>query len=74
MYMDSPGFPVTTNMQRIKVVVPDYRMNNRTDFKYDAVSAFMQVNTSDSELPMLGVYQVFSVASGDLSLPYSVEQ
>jgi hypothetical protein len=73
MYMDSPGYPVTTNSNTIKVVVPDYRMNNKTDFSYDGVTAFMKVNTSKDNLPMLGVYEVFSVASGDLSLPYKVK-
>ncbi len=74
MYMDSPGYPVTTNQQTITVLVPDYRMNNNINFKYDGVAAFMKVNTSQTDLPMLGVYEVFSVASGDLSLPYTVKQ
>jgi hypothetical protein len=74
MYMDSPGYPVVTNMNTIKVIVPDYRINNKTDFKFDGVTAFLKVNTSNDKLPMLGVYEVFSVASGDLSLPYSVKQ
>lgn len=74
MYMDSPGYPVLAKNDIIKVVVPDYRINNRTDFKYDGVTAFMKVNTSIDDMPMLGVYEVFSVASGDLSLPYSVKQ
>lgn len=73
MYMDSPGYPVITKSNTIKVVVPDYRMNNRTDFSYDGVTVFMKVNTSNENLPMLGVYEVFSVASGDLSLPYKVK-
>ena len=73
MYMDSPGYPVLTKGEIIKVVVPNYRINNRTDFKYDGVTAFMRVNTSDESRPLLGVYDVFSVASGDLSLPYSVK-
>lgn len=73
MYMDSPGFPVHTSGNKITVVVPNYRMNNETDFKYDGVGAFMKVNTSKDNLPMLGVYEVFSVASGDLSLPYTVK-
>lgn len=72
MYMDSPGFPVITKGSTIKVVVPLYRMNNRTDFNFDGVAAYMQVNTSKEDLPMLGVYNVYSVASGDLSLPYKV--
>ena len=73
MYMDSPGYPVTTKNNTIKVVVPNYRMNNQTDFSYDGVTAFMSVNTSNENLPMLGVYEIFSVASGDLSLPYKVK-
>lgn len=73
MYMDSPGFPVITKGNSIKVVVPAYRMNNQTQFNYDAVTAYMQVNASKSELPMLGVYAAYSVASGDLSLPYTVK-
>jgi len=74
MYMDSPGFQVTTQGNTIHVVVPDYRMNHKTDFKYDGVTAFMQVNTEAADKPMLGVYEVYSVASGDLSLPYSVQK
>lgn len=73
MYMDSPGFHVITKGNTIKVVVPDYRVNNKTDFKYDGVTAYMVVNTSDKEKPMLGVYKTYSVASGDLSLPYKVK-
>lgn len=73
MYMDSPGYPVKTNNNTIKVIVPDYRMNNQTDFNYDGVTAFLKVNTSIEDLPMLGVYDVFSIASGDLSLPYKVK-
>jgi len=73
MYMDSPGYPVTAIENKIKVIVPDYQINNRTDFKYDGVAAFMKVNTTNDNLPMLGVYEVYSVASGDLSLPYKVK-
>jgi hypothetical protein len=73
MYMDSPGYPVRTVKNTIRVVVPDYRINNQTSFNYDGVAALMIVNTSKDDKPMLGVYEVFSVASGDLSLPYSVK-
>jgi len=74
MYMDSPGFQVITKGNTITVVVPDYRMNNQIDFKYDGVACFMQVNTEMKDKPMLGVYKVYSVASGDLSLPYQVKK
>ncbi|SFR35137.1 hypothetical protein SAMN04490243_0943 [Robiginitalea myxolifaciens] len=74
MYMDSPGYPVASKRHTIQVVVPKYRMNNKTAFNYDGVTAYMQVNTSNDQLPMIGVYAVFSVASGDLSLPYAVNE
>ncbi len=73
MYMDSPGYPVISKNNSIKVVVPDYRINNQIDFNYDGVTAFLKVNTSKPDLPMLGVYEIFNVASGDLSLPYKVK-
>ncbi|MEZ4808223.1 MAG: hypothetical protein R2815_12240 [Flavobacteriales bacterium] len=78
MYMDSPGYQVITEGNIIRVVVPDYRMNARRDFKFDGVACYMEVNTGGDgghgggDKPMLGVYKVYSVASGDLSLPYSV--
>lgn len=72
MYMDSPGFQVVARGNRIFAVVPAYRIKWNTDFSFDAVSAFMRVNTSDKSRPMLGVYNVYSVLSGDLSLPYKV--
>ncbi|MDN5210449.1 hypothetical protein QQ020_00270 [Fulvivirgaceae bacterium BMA12] len=73
MYMDSPGFPVKTTGNTIRVVVPDFRINNQTDFKYDGVAAYMIVNTSKEDKPLLGVYDVYSIASKDLSLPYTVK-
>ncbi len=84
MYMDSPGFNIIAKGNSIKVVVPNYRINNKIDFKFDAVTCFMEVNTGDgktevgthnesNEKPMLGVYKVYSVASGKLTLPYSVK-
>lgn len=73
MYMDSPGFQVVTNGAYIRVVVPDYRIGHRIDFRYDGVSALMHVHTASDARPMLGVDCVFSIASGDLSLPYGVK-
>lgn len=79
MYMDSPGFQVITEGHSIRVVVPDYRVRFKTDFKYDAVGAYMQIATGEGEkhvsgsMPMLGVYKVYSVLSKKLSLPYRVK-
>ncbi|MEE9361170.1 MAG: hypothetical protein V3U92_01075 [Cellulophaga sp.] len=75
MYMDSPGYNVITKGNTIKVVVPKFRINNIKQFSFDGVAAYMQVNTNwkESNLPMLGVHAVYSIASGDLSLPYTVK-
>ncbi|MEM0516989.1 hypothetical protein [Aequorivita flava] len=73
MYMDSPGYGVKAMNNIIKVVVPKYRINNQSNFNYDGVAAYMQVNTENMDKPMLGVYNVYSVASGNLSLPYTVK-
>jgi hypothetical protein len=74
MYLDSPGFAVKTEEDMLRVMVPARRVNDQTDFNYDAVTAYMEVNTSKRDQPMLGVYKVYSVRSGDLSLPYSVQR
>jgi hypothetical protein len=79
MYMDSPGFQVVTEGNAIRVAVPVYRINNQTSFKFDAVACYMEVSapagghSPDMKMPMLGVYNVFSVLSKDLSLPYKVQ-
>lgn len=73
MYMDSPGYQVIHRGNTIKVVIPAAFVNHNTSFSYDAVAAFMKVNTSDATKPMLGVYEVYKVLSGDLSLPYKVQ-
>lgn len=74
MYMDSPGYGIVLKEQTLKVLVPVQRMNFQKDFNYDAVAAFMKVNASDESKPMLGVYEVYSVLSGNLSLPYTVKK
>ncbi len=74
MFMDSPGYSVITRGSTIRVVVPAIGINRQTDFKFDAVTCFMKVNTSQENRPMLGVYKVYDVASEDLSLPYNIEK
>jgi len=72
IYLDSPGFNVITKNDYIKVVIPVNRINNQRSFNFDGVTAFLRVNLSDVSLPTLGVYEVYDVASDDLSLPYQV--
>lgn len=73
MYMDSPGFSVVLSGDTLKVLVPAARVSGKTAFRFDAVAAYMQVAQS-GDRPLLGVYHVYSVLSGDLSLPYSVSE
>ena len=49
-------------------------MGGQTAFRFDGVTAYMEVNQSDPDRPMLGVYEVYAVLSGDLSLPYTVTE
>lgn len=72
MYLDSPGFHVVLDDGVIRIVVPLERVARRTDFRFDAVTAYMEVNTADPDRPLLGVYEVYQVLSGDLSIPYQV--
>lgn len=73
MLMDSPGFSVLLQGDTLKVLVPAQRISHRRGFHYDAVASYMEVRTS-GDVPMLGVYRVYSVLSGDLSLPFEVQR
>lgn len=73
MLMDSPGFSVVLDGNRLRVLVPAARLYAPPRFRYDAVTAYMEVGPSEDR-PMLGVYRVYEVLSGDLSLPYEVRQ
>lgn len=73
MYMDSPGHGVVERGNTIRAIVPAYYLRNKTEFKFDGVACYMQVNTSCMSRPMLGVYEVYSVASKNLSLPYKTK-
>jgi hypothetical protein len=83
MYMDAPGFTVSTSGQALKVLVPAsrLRLEGAPAFRFDAVTCYMQVHApkaghgdahGKAEKPMLGVYDVFDVLSGNLSLPYTI--
>lgn len=73
IYLDSPGFPVVLRGSDVIVVVPVDRVHGQTSFRFDAVTASMRVTTSDPNQPLLGVAEVHSVLSGDLSLPATPE-
>ena len=71
MYLDSPGFSVVLRGNTLRLLVPLDRVGGRDDFRFDAVTAYMEVNQTDDARPLLGVYAVYEVLSGDLSLPYT---
>ncbi|WP_367873630.1 hypothetical protein [Luteolibacter sp. Populi] len=73
MYLDAAGHPVVERGNTLRAIVPAYFMRHKTDFKFDGVTCYMQVNTSCMAKPMLGVYEVYSVASGNLSLPFATK-
>ena len=83
MYMDSPGFAVSTRSHTLRVLVPVSRLRFEGEapaFRYDAVTCYMQVSApadghaTGGDKPMLGVYEVFDVLSGTLTLPYTVSR
>lgn len=73
LYLDSPGLSVVLKGDTLRILVPSWRVQHARDFAFDAVTAYLEVNTSDDSRPMLGIYEVYDVASGDLSLPYRLE-
>ncbi|HET7094902.1 MAG TPA: hypothetical protein VFI22_15530 [Thermomicrobiales bacterium] len=70
--LDSPGFPVQLHDDTLRVVAPASRVGGDVDFKFDAVSAYLPVDSADAGRPMLGVYDIYGILSGDLSLHYAV--
>ena len=71
LYLDSPGFSAQLRGSTLRIIVPLDRVAGHKDFRFDAVTAYMEVNQSVESRPMLGVYKVYDVLSGDLSLPFS---
>lgn len=73
MLMDSPGYSVVLRGSKLKVLVPASRIYGQNRFNYDAVTAYMEVGPGENR-PLLGVYHVYDVLSGDLSLPFEVRR
>ncbi len=73
IYLDSPGFSVVLRGDTLRIPVPSWRIRGLEDFRYDAVTAYLEVNLEDTTRPTLGVYEVYDVLSGDLSLPGAFE-
>ncbi|MBX3184595.1 MAG: hypothetical protein KF915_18345 [Polyangiaceae bacterium] len=73
MYLDSPGYHTFANGDELSVVIPAWHLRGVEGFSYDALTAQMRVDGS-GHAHVLRVEQVYSVLSGDLSLPLSVSK
>jgi hypothetical protein len=73
MMLDSPGFSVVRRGSSLKVLVPAARVGGQVELHFDAVAAYMEVGPGEDR-PLLGVYRVYEILSGDLSLPYEVSR
>lgn len=71
--LDSPGWSPTFKGDSVEVRVPFDDIGVVTTAKFDGVTAGLRVNAS-VHAPLLCVVNVFDVASGNLSLPGSVNQ
>lgn len=72
LFIDSPGYKAALDGEEISVEVPLEALGFPDTFNYDGVTAALRVNASVHD-PLLCVTDVFDVASGDLSLPGSVD-
>lgn len=72
IFIDSPDFKPTLAAGQIEVTLPIAAVAGLSEAKFDGVTAALRVN-ADLNAPLLCVTDVFDVASGDLSLPGTVD-
>ncbi|MEZ5814534.1 MAG: hypothetical protein R3E13_07455 [Alphaproteobacteria bacterium] len=70
--IDSPGYSPVLNDKSVEVRVPFRNAKELQGVAFDGVTAGLRVNES-AHAPLLCVVDVFDVASGDLSLPGTVQ-
>lgn len=68
----SPDLPPVFDGPQLEVHVPAAELGGAAELRYDGVAAGLRVN-GNLHAPLLCVENVFAVASGDLSLPGTVE-
>ena len=73
IYIDSPGYALSFSKTALHVEVPIGTISNKANFKFDAVTAVLEVNASIHN-PLLCVTDVKDIASGDLSLPGKIQK
>jgi len=70
--IDSPGWHPTFTESSVEVTVPFEKTVELSGVAFDGVTSGLRVN-ANAHVPLLCVSAVFDVASGDLSLPGTVE-
>jgi len=70
--IDSPGYSPLINKKEVSVRVPFRNARELQGIAFDGVTSGLRVNES-AHAPLLCVVNVFDVASGDLSLPGTIE-
>ena len=73
LFIDSPDYSVDIFRNEVVVYVPYADLGDVDGFNFDGVTAGLQVN-ANLHNPFLCVTGVFDIASGDLSLPGTLEQ
>lgn len=71
--IDSPDIATTIDAETVEIRVPIDDLGGQIDFGFDGVTAGLRVSTSPHD-PLLCVEAMFDVASGDLSLPGTVDK
>jgi hypothetical protein len=72
LLIDSPDYPTTLEGDKVDVEIPLSLISGIKGASFDGVTAGLKVN-GNLHAPLLCVSNVFKVASGDLSLPGSVD-
>lgn len=73
LYLDSPGFSVVLQQETLRVLVPAGRIGGRTDFRFDGVTAYLQVS-QEPNAPMLGVHAIYSTVTGEGVAAFEVQK
>ncbi len=73
LLIDSPTYPTTLATDTVEVRVPAAVIGATPGVKFDGVTSALKVN-ANLHAPLLCIANVFDVASGDLSLPGTIER
>lgn len=71
--IDSPDMATSIDGESVEIRVPIVDLGGQIDFGFDGVTSGLRVSTSPHD-PLLCVDAVYDVASGDLSLPGTVDK